>query len=144
MPRKRTAPKSRRAAPTQADSVDGFLAALDHPLKSALALIRSAILGASPRVEEGIKWNAPSFRAGEWFATVNIHPKAGLDSVLVVLHLGAKARGVVVPRPAIPDPEGLLEWLGKDRAVVRLRSLKEARAAKAPLQAIVRAWITHR
>jgi hypothetical protein len=117
--------------------------ALDHPLKPALQLVRVTILGASPKITEGIKWNAPSFRVKEYFATVNVYRKARTpDCVLVILHLGAKVRGKGAALPEIDDPAGLLEWLSKDRAAVRFAALKEAKAGQPALRAIVRQWIT--
>ena len=55
------------------------------------------------------------------------------------LHLGAKVHDVAsVP---IEDPERLLSWLAKDRAMVSLASVEEVRLRKPALQAIVRQWI---
>jgi hypothetical protein len=50
-------------------AVDEFLRALDHPFKSEIETMRKIILGAHPTVSEGTKWNAPSFRTTEYFAT---------------------------------------------------------------------------
>jgi hypothetical protein len=113
--------------------VDDFMQGLDHPLKPALELVRRLILGADPRVREGIKWNAPSFRLDDWFATVNIRK----DAVLVILHQGARVRDGS-RRPALEDPAGLLEWLGKDRAAVTFRDLKAVRAHKTAFSNIAR------
>lgn len=59
-PRRTTAATSRPP-----ESVAAFLAALDRPLKPVLTLVRATILGASPRIIEGIKWKAPSFRTNQ-------------------------------------------------------------------------------
>jgi hypothetical protein len=40
----------------------------------------------------GTKWNAPSFRTTEFFATLNLRAKDGVDRVWLVLHLGAKVK----------------------------------------------------
>jgi len=69
--------KSNRSAKHTATSdtseaVDAFMAALDHPFKVEIEAIRQAILGADPRIREGIKWNAPSFRTTEYFATTHL------------------------------------------------------------------------
>ena len=69
--------------------VESFLAALNHPMKPEILAVRQTILGADPSITEGIKWNAPSFRTTEWFATFHLRAKVGLQ---VILHLGAKAR----------------------------------------------------
>ena len=130
-----TAKKAPGARPGATDT-DDFMRKLDHPLKPALQAVRAILLGADPRVCEGIKWNAPSFRLDDWFATVNIRK----DSVLVILHQGAKVRGSA-RGPAVEDPAGLLQWLGKDRAAVTFRDLKSVRTHKAGFSNIVRQWI---
>jgi len=101
--------------------------------------VRATVRGADRSIEEGIKWNAPSFRTGEWFATVNARP----DAVFLILHLGAKVKDGATGGLAIYDPAGLLEWLSKDRAAVRFRDVASVRARRSDLAQIVRQWITH-
>jgi hypothetical protein len=48
---------------------------------------RQIILDADASIAEGIKWNAPSFYTSEYFATIQLRAK---DGVQVILHLGAK------------------------------------------------------
>lgn len=117
--------------------VGGFLASLDHPHKPAILAVREIILG-TPGVTEGIKWNAPSFRTTEWFATFHLRAKAG---VMVVLHLGAKVRD----RDAltIDDPDGLLNWLGKDRASVTFADEADVAAKRDAFAVLIRRWIEH-
>jgi hypothetical protein len=74
-------------------AVDEFLRALDHPFKSEIETMRKIILGAHPTVSEGTKWNAPSFRTTEYFATHELRVKG---CVGVILHLGAKVRATAV------------------------------------------------
>lgn len=122
----------------RADDVAGFLRASKHPLLRELELLRGLILGTSPRVGEGIQWNAVSFKTSDWFATLNgpRHTKAPM----VVLHAGAKARGIVL-RGRIDDPAGLLQWRGADRALVVFRDAEDITARRKAFQSIVRAWI---
>ena len=126
-------------------TVADFLRELDHPLRRTLASVRSLILEASPTIAEGIKWKAPSFHprgTTEYFATVNIHRKKGTpDCVLLVLHQGAKVKAASAPAPVIRDPSGLLEWLGKERAVVRFQGPRDVTTTKAALQDIIRQWV---
>jgi hypothetical protein len=117
--------------------VETFLAALDHPFDREILALREIILGADPRIAEGIKWNAPSFRTSEWFATFHLRAK---DGVQLILHLGAKKRAAAV---AIPDPESLLQWLGADRASVKFRDLDDVEAKRAAFSAVIRQWIEH-
>lgn len=126
-------------------SVEGFLADLQPPLKAVLEDVRGLILGLSgappdgtlPVITEGIQWNCVSFRVDEWFATLNVHP-AKTPYVLLVLHRGAKVGGAA---PVVADPAGLLEWRGPARAVVRIASASDLDAKRAPLRAIVAAWV---
>lgn len=57
-----------------------------------------------------------------------------------ILHLGARP-GRGVPEGAIEDPQGLLKWLGPDRASVSLAGREDLERKSGPLVAIVRQWI---
>jgi len=135
--------KSKTTTTTQADTeVIAFLRELEHPLKGAVESLRKIILGVSPEIHEGIKWNSPSFRTTDWFATVNLRGKNGKDRAWLILHTGAAAKGKVL-KDQIADPTGLLEWLANDRCVVTFENEKDVAAKKASLQQIVREWIGH-
>lgn len=58
-----------------------------------------------------------------------------------MLHMGAKTRQL--PASLIADPQGMLNWLGPDRAVLEFRSAAELAERRDALVAIVRQWITH-
>lgn len=137
--------KKRSPAVKPAKAADGaqavveFLRGLDHPLRAELETVRELILDASPAIREGIKWNAPSFRTSEYFATFNLREK---NRLRLILHFGAKVKDGT-NAPEIVDPDGLLEWLAKDRCMITLRDRDEVKAKAAALQAIVRQWITH-
>lgn len=120
-------------------SPDELLAGLDHPLAAEIAAVRKAILSVDTSITDGVKWNSLSFQTTEWFATVNLR---SCDSVQLVMHLGAKA-GKVADSDAIPDPKGLLKWLGKDRAMATLGSGADLKARIPALKAIVKAWICY-
>jgi len=102
--------------------------------------LRAAVLAADPAIAEGVKWNAPSFRTGEYFATMNLRAKVG---VALVLHFGAKVRSVAAGPDSIEDPARLLKWLAKDRALVEFGSEADLQAKQAALQAVLRQWICH-
>lgn len=129
---------SKRQAAGQ--TVDAFLAALDHSHKSELLALRQIILAADPSIREEIKWNAPSFRTTESFATFQLRAKSDLQ---LVLHLGAKVRETATTGIAVADPAGLLKWLAKDRAVVTFTSLAEVYAKQSAFTELIRAWIVH-
>ena len=95
---------------------------------------------ASCSITEGIKWNAPSFCAGEYFAPVNTRDQ---NVVQIILHLGARVRHDIVDRVKVKDPNGLAQWLGKDRASVKFRDRSEIETNGPAFQPIVREWIAH-
>ncbi len=120
-----------------ADTVEEFLTSLEHSHKPAILAVREVFLSV-PGVTEGIKWNAPSFCTTEWFATFHLRAKAGVQ---VILHLGAKARagnGITVD-----DPDGLLTWLGKDRASVVFADRADVAAKASCFTTLIRRWIEH-
>jgi hypothetical protein len=119
-------------------AVIAFLRELDHPLKQEIEAVRQLILGVSPEIREEIKWNAPSFRTTDHFATFNLRTK---DRVRLILHTGAKVKDTATKGMKIADPEGLLEWLAKDRCLVTLSDGKDLQAQRAALEAIVREWL---
>src|SRR5262245_12368690 len=111
-------PKPAIAHNTLADTtaaVDQFMASLEHPRKAEIQALRKLMLAVDPSVAEGIKWNSPSFRKGEYFATTNLRAKSGVG---LILHLGARVRELPAGGIKIDDAGKLLKWLGKDRAMV--------------------------
>ena len=112
------------------------MATLEHPHKAAIEALRTIISGTDPAIAEGVKWNAPSFRTTEYFATTRLR---GKDGIGVVLHVGAKVRET--PSFQIEDPQGLLKWLAKDRALVNFAGVQDVKAHEAAIQGIVRQWI---
>ncbi|MCA9302693.1 MAG: DUF1801 domain-containing protein [Phycisphaerales bacterium] len=117
--------------------VDVYMATLDHPHKADIEWARKLILGVDSRISEGIKWNAPSFRLDDDFATFHLR-KA--DNIQIILHTGAKKRA----RPlsmTLEAPEGMVEWRGSDRCVVSLGSGKKARACGPTLKKLIAGWI---
>lgn len=120
--------------------VETYLAQLQHPARSLVIALRRVVLGADPSIADGIKWNSPSFRVVEYFATTHLRAKQGTG---LILHFGAKKNAISASGVDLPDPAGLLNWLAKDRAMVSLRDEADL-AAKAPaLQALLREWIRH-
>ena len=112
------------------------MSALDHPLKDAIELLRQVIRGADGSIAEGIQWEVPSFRTTEYFAATDLR---AADGVGIVFHLGARARED--PMLEIADPDRLLEWLARDRAMVRFSGVDKIQARKAELRKLVREWI---
>lgn len=124
---------------SRANEVDEFMQKLDHPLKAEIEAVRAIILGVNPAISEGIKWNSPSFRYKDYFATINTRKEV----VLVILHLGAKVKDIGTAGLKISDPAGLLEWLAKDRAAVKFHDMKTVKSREAALENVVRQWIAY-
>ena len=119
--------------------VDAYMAALDHPLKGVVEAVRAALVGADPRIGEGIKWNAPSFTwNGEDRVTFNLRPGA---PALLVFHRGAKAR--VDDGFAFTDETGLIDWKAPGRGVVTLRSAADWEANGPAILALARRWLAY-
>jgi len=142
-PAPRAAAAKRAASPRPGGSQAGedvaaFMRDLDHPLKAEIEALRQIILGVDPEIREEIKWNAPSFRTTEHFATFNLRTK---DRVRIILHTGAKVKETATKGLKIADPDGLLEWLSKDRCLVTFSDGKDIQGKRAALEAILRAWI---
>ena len=137
--------KNNKPAPhsTSADTagaVDAFMLTLDHRFKREIEEIRRLMLGADPGIAEGIKWNSPSFRTHEYFATTNLREKKGIG---VILHLGAKVKQLPAGGVRIEDPNKLLKWLGKDRAVIVFEDAQDLAAKEAAFVRIIRNWIAY-
>ena len=102
-------------------------------MSSEIDALREIIRSAHPSITEGIKWNAPSFRTTEWFATLNLRAKKG---VAVILHFGAK-KNAISESGVVIDPQGLLQWLSKDRAQVSFADVADLTAKQPAFTALV-------
>ena len=141
--KKSVAEKPKTARPkapsrTPPDDASAFLAALDHPLKADIEAVRKLILATDPAITDGVKWNSLSFRHTDWFATVNLRSK---DVIQLVMHTGAKAKNN--SKLKIPDENGLLVWLAKDRALATLGAGKALKTNAKAFEAIIKAWISY-
>jgi hypothetical protein len=122
-------------APTQ--TVDQFLAQLEHPLKAEIQEVRQIVLGAIPGVTERVKWNAPSFCFnGDDRVTMRLQPGNRLG---VIFHRGVKVKDAT--NFAFADPTGLMVWQAKDRATVSLKTMEDVNAHRAALAELVARWM---
>lgn len=125
------------SAGATATSVSQLLAQTDHPHRAGIERLRELILDLDPRIGEEIKWNAPSFRLDDHFATFRLHPPKNIQ---LVLHTGAKGRSGA-RRFQIDDPAGLLTWPATDRCVLTLASREALATHEATVLGILRQWI---
>src|SRR4051812_1068982 len=117
--------------------VTAHIAKMTHLLKATIEAVRRTILAADPAITEGIKWNSPSFYCHGWFATISSHKPTQLD---VVFFCGAKVRCDCTVRQAINDPDGLLTWPSKDRALLSFKADVDYHARLKSLQRIAKQW----
>ena len=111
------------------ETVDEFLARLEHPLKAEIEAVRAIILNSSSELKERIKWNAPSFYYLEDLLTFHLRPQ---DHFLLVFH-----------HPEIVKIRSdLLEGDYKDRRLISFTSMTEVEARKDELQAILKQLIS--
>lgn len=142
-------PKAKKASPAagpnaaSVEEVDAFMRALKHPMKPELESLRRLILGVSPKITEGIKWNSPSFRTTEWFATANIDARQKPAVIRLILHFGAKTKAGTAAALDIKDPSKILMWLGKDRAMVLFGDAEEFKTLAPALRAVLKQWIKY-
>jgi len=110
---------------------------LDHPFKAEINRLRVAIMGIDPKISEEIKWNAPSFKIKEHFATFKLHPP---KSIQIVLHTGAKPKAPQKPF-TLDDPHQLLKWPAIDRCMLTLQSPDQAAKLEKVVIKMVKEWI---
>lgn len=111
--------------------VDAWFDRYENPVKDVVLRMREIVLGADPRVEECIKWQAPTFTFLGNIAS--FYPKSKQHASLM-FHQGA----------LIPGRHPRLEGSGDTSRVLKIGSVAEANAAKSELEAIVRAWCAMR
>lgn len=115
---------------------EAYLAALDATHKDAFNALCGVVRSVDPRIDEGIKWNAPSFFITDHFATTGLTR----DGVIrLVLHTGAKKRPDPLPI-AIVDGD-FLDWVAPDRAVVTFADLHRVNELAPRLTPVIEQWI---
>ena len=108
--------------------VDAYMQELDNPLKDIWEQIRDVVLGVDARMEEDIKWGAPTFIYNGNLATFNPRAKKFVN---LTFHTGAE----------IEDPAQVLEGDAKEARVFRVASGDELAEKQAGLELVVKNWI---
>jgi hypothetical protein len=70
--------------------VDAWFARYENPKKDVVLRIREIVLAADPRIEESIKWQAPTFSYNGNLAS--FYPKSK-EHASLMFHTGAKIPG---------------------------------------------------
>ena len=108
--------------------VDAWMENYDNPMKDVVQRVREIIMAADERMEEGIKWQAPTFMYKGNLAS--FFPKSKQHASLM-FHTGAE----------IPGDFPHLEGDGDKARTMKFADLEAAEARKSELEAIVKAWI---
>lgn len=110
------------------EKVDAYMKALKHPFKKEIEAVREIIKNASPKLNERIKWNAPSYYYKHDLVTFNCRPA---KFVLLVFH-----------HISVVDIKSkLLEGEYKDRRLTYFRSMEEIVENKKELEKIIKALV---
>ena len=116
--------------PSGSAIVDAYMSDIDHPFKAEIQAVREIILGASPKIAERIKWNAPSFYYKEDLAAFN--PRASEYAHLILLFPGGAG---------VPAKSSLLEGKAKDRREAKFHSLSDVSSKQRVLEKLVKDWV---
>lgn len=122
-------------------TVEEFLNDLDSNKRIRVDILRKLILAAEPRLEEHIKWNAPSYvMDGEDRITFNLMNKQGV--VKLVLHMGATRKEDKNGTPIMQDETGLVEWNSDIRGMIIFDAGEDIDLKSASLRQIIKHWLS--
>lgn len=107
--------------------VDAWFERYRNPMKDVVLRMREVVLGADPRIDECIKWQAPTFTYRGNLAS--FYPKSKQHASLM-FHTGAQ----------IPGEHSRLEGTGDTSRVLKIGSVAEVDVAKGDIERLVRAW----
>lgn len=108
--------------------VDEWMVNADNPFRDLWEVIRETILSTDSKMEEDIKWGAPTFMYKGNLATFNPRAKKFIN---LTFHTGA----------TIDDPEGVLEGDAAEARVFRVESEEDFNSKKSGLESVVLNWI---
>lgn len=108
--------------------VDEFLASKGHPLTAEIQRVREIIMQADDRMEETIKWSAPTFMYKGNMASFFMNSK---KQVSLMFHKGA----------ILPNAQGLLQGDAKEGRTAKFKDLEDIEAQKDALESVVKEWI---
>jgi len=106
------------------EEVNAFMEELHHPLHAEIEAVRT-IIKANRKIEERVKWNAPSFFYKDDLATIHVKAK---QQVHLIFH-----------HPAIVKIKS--KWLEgdyKDRRMMYFENMEQIKARKKELTRIIK------
>jgi hypothetical protein len=136
--RKKAATKAKSGRTKPPGDADALIDALAPAQAALVRAFRTVLFTLDERVQQDVKWNSPSFRTSDHFATLHLRDPG---KVLVILHFGVAGKAPAGLRERIPDPDSLLEWRGAERAILTLENEAQLKSRAAAVRKILRAWI---
>ena len=110
------------------ESVDEYMARLEHPFKAEVQVLRDIIKGVSSHIAEEVKWNAPSYRYKDYICTFNLR---ATQHVHLIFH-----------NPNIASIHSdILEGNYPDRRMTYFASMDDVKAKQAALEYVVRTLV---
>lgn len=115
-----------KAKLSEEDQVKEWMDRIDPSFKTSINAVRKIIKAAGPKLNERIKWNAPSYYYNEDIVTFG--PAKAKDKLILVFH-----------HPnIIKIKSDLLQGAYKDRRLVYLNSMKEIKDVQKELVRIIK------
>lgn len=108
--------------------MDALLKARKNPYTAEIQRVREIILDVSDKIEEDVKWSAPTFMYKGNIASFYMNTK---QHVSLMFHYGA----------SIPDKFKLLEGEGNVSRVAKFAGMKDVEEKKKALQSIIKEWM---
>src|SRR5215813_5491202 len=108
--------------------VDELLRKKKNPMTTEIERVREIILETSYKIEETVKWSAPTYIYKGNIASFYMNTK---QHVSLMFHTGAM----------ITDKYQILEGNGNVSRVLRLTDMKDIEKKKIALQSIIKDWI---
>ncbi len=124
------APKKKAAAKPTYANVNEFMSALDHPQKPEIDAVRAIIRGASRKLVEQVKWNAPSFRYLMDLGAFNLRERGYVEFIINF-----------PPGARISKSSEILEGSQPDRREMRFYDLADIEKKRPALVKVIKDWV---
>ena len=122
-------------------TIEEFLSSLSDEKRQQVDVLRSLILKSEPKLDEHIKWNAPSYVFdGEDRITFNLLNKQAV--VKLVLHMGATRKEDKKGTPVMQDESGLVEWSSDIRGMITFTDIEHINSNLPALKSIISHWLS--
>jgi uncharacterized protein YdeI (YjbR/CyaY-like superfamily) len=108
--------------------VDELLKKKKNPMTAEIERVREIILETSDKIEETVKWSAPTFMYKGNIASFYMNTK---QHVSLMFHTGAQ----------IPDRYKILEGDGNVSRVVKFADMNDIERKKKALKSVIKEWI---